>query len=101
MEGTSTTISEALADFLRTYQDFNSNAVDELHKEPSGLGFMRYVSRNRPFVIRGGCKDWPACRKWSADYLAEILGDSLVNVAVTPHGYAKTTSTMGSLDLGC
>lgn len=45
--------------------------VDEEHgSEISPLVFMReYVSQNRPFVLRGGAKHWPALKRWTLPYL--------------------------------
>ncbi|KAJ4305843.1 hypothetical protein N0V90_001375 [Kalmusia sp. IMI 367209] len=75
---------------ITTYHDLNPTTIDELHEEPSPLEFMRYVSRNRPFVIRKGAATWRARKKWSAEYLTSIMRDSLVNVAITPYGNADS-----------
>jgi jumonji domain-containing protein 7 len=80
-------MEKAIADLIQDYQEFNPNKVDELMDDPSPLEFMRYVARNRPFVIRGGAASWKACLKWDADYLTAIMKDSPVKVAVTPMGY--------------
>ncbi|KAF5650174.1 putative phospholipase [Fusarium sp. NRRL 25303] len=53
---------EAIENLISTFNELNSNSIDELHDEPSPLEFMRYVARNTPFVS--------------------------VNVAVTPYGNA-------------
>jgi len=81
-------LPDSLRDLLETYYDFNSTTVDELEDVPSALEFMRYVARNRPFVVRGGAKDWHAFEKWDAGYLERIMADSKVNVAITPLGNA-------------
>ena len=75
-----------LADLITTYHELNATIVDELHEEPSALEFMRYVAKNRPFVVRGGAKSWEAFEKWDATYLAEVMKDADVQVAVTPYG---------------
>jgi hypothetical protein len=80
-------LSTAIHDLITTYNELNPSTIDELYEEPTALEFMRYVARNQPFVVRGGATDWDAVRKWDADYLLETVGDSLVNVAVTPFGY--------------
>ncbi|KAF4430301.1 phospholipase [Fusarium acutatum] len=55
---------EAIENLISTFNELNSNSIDELHDEPSPLEFMRYVARNTPFVGQN------------------------VNVAVTPCGNA-------------
>lgn len=50
---------------------------------------MRYVAGNRPFVVRRGAADWPACQKWKYDYFAGgEMGGRVVKCAQTPHGNA-------------
>ncbi|KAG5979927.1 hypothetical protein E4U55_004620 [Claviceps digitariae] len=78
----------ALRHLITTYYELNSSSIEELDCEPSPLEFMRYVSRNTPFVIRGGASSWKATRQWDAAYLKEALAGQSVNVAVTPHGNA-------------
>ena len=66
--------------------------IPELSKPPSPLEFYRsFISYNRPVIIRGGAKHWPACEKWKdSQYLLEKCqnGKKIVTVAVTPNGYA-------------
>lgn len=71
---------------ISTYHDLNAAVVDELYEEPSALEFMRYVARNRPFIVHGAAREWKACQCWSAEYLRTALRDCNVNVAVTPLG---------------
>src|SRR4051812_22029115 len=71
-----TTMSAALENLIVSYHELNSSVVDELTSEPSPLEFMRYVARNRPFVVRGGTKHWPATRRWNAEYLRNVMGSS-------------------------
>jgi jumonji domain-containing protein 7 len=71
---------------LHDYYSFNPNHVEILKEEPTPLEFMRCVARNRPFIIRGAAVSWTAFEKWNADYLVEKLGDTAVNVAMTPKG---------------
>ncbi|UNI19170.1 hypothetical protein JDV02_005378 [Purpureocillium takamizusanense] len=84
------TVDAALEELITTFNELNSSTVEELESEPSPLEFMRFVSRNAPFVIRGGADSWKACRKWDAAYLKAALADEFVNVAVTPHGNADS-----------
>ncbi|KAI0485913.1 hypothetical protein KFK09_029432 [Dendrobium nobile] len=81
-------LERALASLLENYNELNASYIDELDQEPTPLQFMRYVARNRPFIIRGGANNWPAYQRWNARYLVETLGDSPVNVASTPNGLA-------------
>lgn len=81
-----TKLDSAIRELITTYDELNSSLVDELYEEPSALEFMQYVARNRPFVVRKGAQDWTAIEKWDSHYLLNVLGDSLVNVAITPFG---------------
>ncbi|KAF2817842.1 Clavaminate synthase-like protein [Mytilinidion resinicola] len=80
----------AVRDLIVSYHELNSTTIDELHEEPSPLEFMRYVARNRPFVVRKGAESWTARKVWNAKYLVDVMGRQLVNVAVTPHGNADS-----------
>ena len=79
-------MADAIENLTNTYHEINAAIVDELMEEPSPLEFMRYVARNRPFVIRGGASEWNAVRRWDAKYLREAMDGVLVNVATTPFG---------------
>lgn len=79
-------IPKTIEELITTYQEVNSCKIDELDEVPSPLEFMRYVAKNRPFVVRKGASDWYACRKWNAEFLKEEIGDTPVQVAVTPFG---------------
>lgn len=81
--------------FITTYHSLNPSTIDELHEDPSPLEFMRYVSQNRPFVVRRGASDFLASKKWNVDYLISIMGSQDVNVAITPHGNADSVLDLG------
>ncbi|KAG8159232.1 hypothetical protein KVR01_010893 [Diaporthe batatas] len=81
-------VPDPLAELLINYNELNASVVDELHQEPSPLEFMRYVSRNTPFVVRGGASNWTATKTWNLARLKDLLHDHTVNVAVTPYGNA-------------
>ncbi|KAI9683151.1 MAG: hypothetical protein M1829_005942 [Trizodia sp. TS-e1964] len=83
-----TTAETAIAELITSYSELNSTTIDEFTEAPSALEFMRYVARNRPFVVRSGAAHWAATRLWTAEYLEEAMADQRVNVAVTPHGFA-------------
>lgn len=76
----------SIASLISTYHELNANIVDELNEEPSPLEFMRYIAKNRPFIIKKGARDWKACKQWDANYLREAMRGEDVNVAVTPLG---------------
>jgi len=78
---------DPIVELLTTYNELNNSLIDELPEVPSPLEFMRYVARNRPFVVRGGASDWKATQTWSVEVLKERMGGMSVNVAVTPAGY--------------
>ncbi|KAF2180961.1 Clavaminate synthase-like protein [Zopfia rhizophila CBS 207.26] len=60
---------------------------------------MRYVARNRPFVVRKGAEDWKARKLWNVKYLVDVMGQQLVNVAITPHGNADSIVELEGDDL--
>lgn len=82
--------ADPLAELLTNYSELNTSVVDELNEEPSPLEFMRYVSRNTPFVVRGGAKTWTATKTWTVSHLKHLLRDQAVNVAVTPKGFVDS-----------
>ncbi|CAJ2507832.1 Uu.00g090180.m01.CDS01 [Anthostomella pinea] len=92
---------DPIAELLTTYNELNASTIESLDSEPSPLEFMRHVSRNTPFVIRRGARDWTATRRWDASYLRSTLAGHKVNVAVTPFGNADapTVDTDDSGDL--
>jgi peptidyl-lysine (3S)-dioxygenase / protease len=83
-------IRDAVQKLITAYQDLNPPIIDELKEEPSALEFMRYVARNKPFILRKGAKEWKACRKWNDQYLRKVMEGQTVNVAITPSGNADS-----------
>ncbi|CZR57379.1 related to phospholipase [Phialocephala subalpina] len=81
---------DPIISLLTTYNELNPSLVDEFIESPSALEFMRYVARNRPFVVRGGARDWEATRTWNVETLKRLLEGQSVNVAVTPKGNADS-----------
>ncbi|KAI7239130.1 hypothetical protein KC352_g14862, partial [Hortaea werneckii] len=57
---------DVMTDLINTYHDLNASIVDDLDEEPSPLDFMRYVARNRPFVVRQAATEWKAYNEWDA-----------------------------------
>ncbi|KAF3359297.1 hypothetical protein VDGD_01424 [Verticillium dahliae] len=83
-----------IADLITTYNELNSNRIEELADEPSALEFMRYVARNTPFVVRNAATSWEAYKRWDKDFLLKTLEDQSVNVAITPHGNADAPTPL-------
>lgn len=81
---------DPVAELLDNYHELNSSVIEELDAEPSPLEFMRYVARNRPFVVRKGAANWTATKTWTSSYLSNFLSDQTVNVAVTPKGWVDS-----------
>lgn len=79
-------MTDPIANLINTYHDLNAAVIDEVLEEPSPLEFMRYVARNRPFVVRGAASEWSAMEKWDAEYLRQAMEGECVKVAVTPLG---------------
>jgi hypothetical protein len=46
----------------------------------------RHVRAGRPFVVPGFARSWPACEKWTPEYLTAVCGDTLVPVSHYPDG---------------
>lgn len=78
---------DPIIELLTTYNELNLPTADEFAEELSALEYMRYVARNRPFVIRGGASHWHATKTWNIAVLKELLQGQSVNVAVTPKGW--------------
>ncbi|RKF64638.1 JmjC domain-containing protein 7 [Erysiphe neolycopersici] len=84
-------LEDPMITLLRDYAELNPPHIDIFDNElPSALEFMRYVSLNRPFVVRSGAYDWEATRSWDVGMLKTILKDQYINVAVTPFGNADS-----------
>jgi peptidyl-lysine (3S)-dioxygenase / protease len=79
---------DPIIELLTTYNELNSTRIDVLTEVPSALEFMRYVSMNRPFVVRDAAGDWKATRTWDVQTLKDLLEGQSIQVAVTPHGYS-------------
>ncbi|MCJ1241113.1 hypothetical protein MMC14_009117 [Varicellaria rhodocarpa] len=79
-------------DLISLYHDLNGASVDELREPPSALEFMKYVAKNRPFIVRQGMSHSPALHKWNCEYLKRVLGPAPVKVAITPNGKADSVT---------
>ncbi|KAI9649011.1 hypothetical protein NHQ30_001577 [Ciborinia camelliae] len=91
--------SDPIAELLTTYNELNSSTITVLDEAPSALEFMRFVSLNRPFIVRGFASDWKAISTWSLSHLKSTLSSHQVNVAVTPHGNADSPTPNEDGDL--
>ncbi|KAH6625470.1 cupin-like domain-containing protein [Boeremia exigua] len=88
------TLDDAVRDLITTYHDLNPSTIDTLYSDPSPLEFMRYVARNRPFVIKNSAADWKARQHWTAAYLKRAMAGHSVNVSLTPHGNADSVVSL-------
>lgn len=75
---------------LNEANDLNiGTQVAELHAIPEAIDFIRdYYAKQQPLVIRNAVAGWPAVKKWSTAYFKQTLGNKIVDVTVTPNGYA-------------
>src|SRR5689334_20883551 len=60
---------------------------DRLGPDELKESFNRYLKTNRPLIIRGGAKSWPALSRWSLDYLPEKSRDA--NASAVIYGRAR------------
>ncbi|XP_050692234.1 bifunctional peptidase and (3S)-lysyl hydroxylase Jmjd7-like [Eriocheir sinensis] len=83
-------VKEALLRLSTEAQELYLNSrVPVLAAAPLPLPFFReWVAANKPVVVQGVTKRWPALTRWTHDYLRDRLGHKEVSVAVTPNGYA-------------
>ena len=79
-------MENAIETAINTYHELNASVVEELEETPSPLEFLRFVAKNRPFVVRNAASEWEASVKWDSDYLRNTMGNQDVNVAITPFG---------------
>lgn len=85
-------LDDAMKVLIGDYNTLNQPDVEELTGEPTPLEFMRYVAKNRPFVVRGGVSHWNATTRWNAEYLSKAMGSQPVKIAITPHGCVHPAS---------
>jgi Cupin-like domain len=52
--------------------------IERVRRLERGKFEARFASRDVPVVIEGGAADWPAVTRWSAEYLARLVGDTVV-----------------------
>ena len=87
---------KATKEMLVTYHELNGD-IDVLHECPSPLKFMRYVAKNRPFIVRAGCSAWPAVQRWNISHMRVTLKDTPIKVAITPYGLVHTIDDLSDL----
>ncbi|KAH8599833.1 cupin-like domain-containing protein [Bisporella sp. PMI_857] len=92
-------MTDPIIQLLATYSEHNSHIIHELSQVPTPLEFMRYVAKNRPFVVRGGASGWRATKEWNILKLKELMEGKMINVAVTPNGKADSPSRTPNGDL--
>lgn len=57
---------------------FILNAIDTVDMISPEDFKQHYLKRNRPLIIKGLAKTWPAYQKWDAAYLKQMIGDKVV-----------------------
>lgn len=63
--------------------------ISELHAIPDAVEFARdYYAKQQPVIIRNAISTWPAVKKWTPEFFKENFKHKLVDVAITPNGYA-------------
>lgn len=70
----------------------NGTQVVALDRPPTALEFSQMVALSRPVVFRSDASV-PDARRWTAEYLAEALGEREVSVSVTPDGCVLLSSS--------
>lgn len=81
---------DSINTLLQDFYELNPPHIEVLTDHPSPLEFMRFVSLNRPFIIRSGARNWEATRCWNIPVLKQLLKGQSINVAITPHGNADS-----------
>ena len=84
-------LAEAIEEMISAYQDVNA-AIEIYTEDPDSEVYARHITKNRPFVIRGGCLKWASAR-WNVPYLLEKMDGRSVKVAETPEGNADSVVT--------
>ena len=46
----------------------------------------QHVRKGRPFIVPGFARRWPACEKWTPEYLAAACGETKIPVSHYPDG---------------
>lgn len=46
----------------------------------------RFVRKGEPFLVPGFAREWPACTKWTPEYLASVCGNTPIPVSHYPDG---------------
>ncbi|KAJ7638816.1 cupin-like domain-containing protein [Roridomyces roridus] len=72
------------------YYDLNGSHIDVLEEPPTALEFSRLVNISRPVLIRG--VQLPSVRLWDNEYLAAVMGEQEISIAVTPNGRADSVT---------
>jgi hypothetical protein len=84
---------------LAGYETDMSCDVDqfEAHEVTGSQIYHQYLAQNKPILIRGLLKDWPAVREWRWDNMRSKYGDLDVHVSSIP--YSKKFSGVGDVDM--
>lgn len=69
---------QATLSFYRPVDRVDGLSVSDFH----GI----YTRQERPVVLRGAAREWPAFKKWTPDYLKSLIGSREVRVTRSPDG---------------
>ncbi|XP_039255834.2 bifunctional peptidase and (3S)-lysyl hydroxylase Jmjd7-like [Styela clava] len=87
-------VEKCLIESISEAHDLNVHDYVPIIKDPPTAAefFSNYVSKNSPFILKGGICHWTALSKWSPAYFRETMSEKMVTVAVTPNGYADAVN---------
>lgn len=84
---------------LQGYETDMSCGVDqfEAHQVTGKQIYYDYIAQNKPILIRGMLKDWPAVEAWRWGNMRKNFGHLSVHVSSIP--YSKKFSGLGDIDM--
>jgi hypothetical protein len=59
---------------IRLYSTKKPQIVEKI-QNPTYTQFVKYVTRNKPFILTGVMESWGAYKNWNDDYLKSKIGD--------------------------
>ena len=81
------TLQESLVQAAIEAQELAGTVCPRVERLTPAQFLRDFVLPNKPCIITGLMKDWPAMRHWTDDdYLRAKLGDKKVSINVTPNG---------------
>jgi hypothetical protein len=70
---------------LKTYEklsrmDNSFGEIERISVPPFKEFVSKYLSRNRPVILKAAMEDWPAYKKWSLEYFQQVHGTATVSI---------------------